>query len=222
MANKTIGLDDALYNYLLSVSLREADPLRQLREETSRLPQAGMQITPEQGQFMALLVRLIGARRILEVGVFTGYSALAMALALPEHGRITACDINETWTATARHYWTMAGVIDKIDLHLAPALETLDSLIAEGQAGLYDLAFIDADKQNYDGYYERCLALLRPGGLLLVDNLLWGGRVIAADADDADTRAIRALNEKIHRDPRVFSSLLAVADGLGLIVKGQV
>lgn len=219
MSNKSIGLDDALYNYLLAVSLREAEPLRRLREETARLPQANMQISPEQGQFMALLVRLIGAKRILEIGVFTGYSALAMALALPEEGRITACDINEAWTVTARRYWEMAGVSGKVDLRLAPALDTLQTLIDDGQAGFYDLAFIDADKENYDGYYERCLTLLRPGGLLLVDNLLWGGQVIAPEANNPDTLAIRALNEKILRDARVFNSLLPVADGLGLVVK---
>ncbi|WP_240342496.1 O-methyltransferase [Methylococcus sp. EFPC2] len=219
MSNKSIGLDDALYNYLLSVSLREPEPLRRLRDETAGLPQANMQIAPEQGQFMALLVRLTGAKRILEVGVFTGYSSLAMALALPEGGQITACDIHEAWTTIARRYWEEAGVADKIELRLAPALDTLDGLLGDGQAGRYDLAFIDADKVNYDGYYERSLKLLRPGGLLLIDNLLWDGRVADPKANDPDTAAIRALNEKIHRDERVHSSLLPVADGLGLVIK---
>lgn len=219
MSNKTVGLDDALYEYLLSISLRETETLRQLRAETATLPQAGMQISPDQGQFMALLVRLIQAKRILEIGVFTGYSSLAMAAALPDDGIITACDISASWTTVARRYWEMAGVSARIDLRLGPALVTLDSLIDEDQAGQYDLAFIDADKANYDGYYERCLNLLRRGGVLLIDNLLWGGQVIDPVANDADTCAIRALNEKIHRDPRVFNSLLPVADGLGVLIK---
>jgi len=219
MSNKNIGLNDTLYDYLLSVSSRESVVQRRLREETARLPQAGMQITPEQGQFMALLAKLIQAKRVLEVGVFTGYSALAVALALPEDGRITACDISEEWTGVAHHYWKEAGVNGKINLLLGPALSTLDELIAGGQSGLYDMAFIDADKENYDGYYERSLQLLRTGGLLLLDNLLWGGKVADPGATDKDTLAIRALNEKIHHDARVVNSLLPVADGLGLVVK---
>jgi predicted O-methyltransferase YrrM len=220
MSNKNMGLSDALYDYLLSVSLRESEVLRQLREETARLPQAGMQITPEQGQFMALLAKLTQAKRVLEIGVFTGYSSLAVAQVLPADGSITACDISEEWTAIARRYWALAGVSDKITLRLGPALATLDKLIVEGNAGKFDLAFIDADKENYDGYYERSLQLLRTGGLLLVDNLLWGGKVADTSVTDRDTQAIRVLNEKIHCDTRVFSSLLPVADGLGLIIKG--
>ncbi len=220
MSNRSIGLDDRLYQYLLSVSLREPEILRRLREETAAIPQAGMQISPEQGQFMALLVKLTGAVRVLEIGVFTGYSSTAFALALPEHGRITAFDISEEWTSVARRYWELAGVADKIDLRLGPAIEKLDTLIAGGQAvGTYDFAFIDADKENYDGYYERALQLLRPGGLLLIDNVLWGGSVADEAKDDVDTAAIRALNRKIHADGRVEISLLPVADGVTLAMK---
>ncbi len=220
MSIKSIGLDDRLYQYLVSVSLREPEILRQLREETSSIPQAGMQISPEQGQFMALLARLTGAVRILEIGVFTGYSSTMLALALPDHGRLTAFDISEDWTSVARRYWRTAGVENKIDLRLGPAIEKLDALIAEGAAeGTYDLAFIDADKENYDGYYERALRLLRPGGLLLIDNVLWSGRVADETVEDADTLAIRALNRKIHADERVSISLLPIADGLTLALK---
>jgi caffeoyl-CoA O-methyltransferase len=217
--NKSVGLDDKLYAYLTAVSLREPAILSRLREETASDPHAGMQIAPEQGQFMALLVKLTGASTILEVGVFTGYSSLAVALAMPPQGRITACDISEHWTAVARRYWVEAGVADRVDLRLGPALATLDALIGEGRSGTYDFAFIDADKENYDGYYERSLALLRPGGLLLIDNVLWGGRVADDRVDDIDTRAIRALNAKIHQDARVIPSLIPVADGLTVALK---
>ncbi len=220
MANKSITLTDDLYRYMTSVSLREPDLLRQLRAETSIDPMAGMQIAPEQGQFMALLVRLMGAAKALEVGVFTGYSALCVALALPAHGKLTACDISEAWTSIAKRYWERAGVAHKIDLRLAPAIDTLDALLAAGHAGSYDFAFIDADKGNYDGYYERTLRLLRSGGLIIIDNVLWDGRVADDRVTDADTRAIRALNEKIHQDPRVTISLIPVADGLTLALKG--
>ncbi len=220
MSHKSIGLDSRLYEYLTTVSLREPDILRQLREETAALPNAGMQIAPDQGQFMALLARLTGAAKVLEVGVFTGYSSLSVALALPGDGLVTAFDISPEWTAVARRYWQRAKVADKIDLRLGPALDGLDALLAEVAAeGSYDFAFIDADKGNYDGYYERALRLLRPGGLLLIDNVLWGGRVADATADDVDTAAIRALNLKIHADPRVDISLLPVADGLTLALK---
>lgn len=220
MSNKSILVTDTIYDYILSSSLREPEVLKQLREETARHVHRSMQIAPEQGQFMALLVELIGARHILEVGVFTGYSSTCLALALPPDGQITACDISEEFTAVARRYWNQAGIANKIDLRLAPALDTLDSLIVEGRSGSYDLAFIDADKANYDGYYERALALLRVGGLLLVDNVLWSGKVIEdAASGDADTAAIRALNEKIHVDPRVSISLLPIADGLTLALK---
>lgn len=216
---KSIVMNQTLYDYLLSVSLREPDVLRALREEAATHPYGGMQIAPEQGQFMALLAELVGARNVLEIGVFTGYSSTRLALALPPEGRITACDINEEFTATARRHWQRAGVEDKIDLRLGPALDTLDGLIAEGRAETYDLAFIDADKENYDGYYERALQLLRTGGLVLIDNVLWGGKVADPAANDADTAAIGALNQKIHADPRVSISLLPIADGLTLALK---
>jgi len=219
MTIKSILVTDALYQYILSTSLREPEVLQQLREETAQHTHSVMQIAPEQGQFMALLVELIGAKKILEIGVFTGYSSTCLALALPPEGRITACDINEKFTDVARRCWAQAGVADKIDLRLAPALETLNSLITAGDAGSYDMAFIDADKTNYDGYYEQSLALLRPGGLLVIDNVLWNGQVIDPSIKDADTQAIRRLNEKIHADPRVSISLLPIADGLTLAVK---
>jgi predicted O-methyltransferase YrrM len=219
MTNKIVQMSDTLYEYILSVSLREPPILRRLREETSGHPRATMQISPEQGQFMSVLIQVMGARRTLEVGVFTGYSALTVALALPLEGRIVACDVSEEWTAMARRYWQEAGVDHKIDLRLAPALETLDDLLARGQAGSFDFAFIDADKGNYDGYYERTLELLRPGGLMAIDNVLWSGRVADPDERDEDTVALRALNEKIHRDERVTPSLLPIADGLTLALK---
>ena len=223
MSYKSIGLDDRLYEYLAAVSLREPDILAQLREETAALPNAGMQIAPDQGQFMALLVKLTGATKVLEVGVFTGYSSLSVTLALPAQGRVTAFDISPEWTAVARRYWERAGVADKIDLRLGAAIDGLDALLKPGDmAGTYDFAFIDADKENYDGYYERALRLLKPGGLLLIDNVLWGGRVADASANDADTVAIRALNLKIHTDSRVDISLLPIADGLTLALKRPV
>lgn len=219
MTKKTLGLDDQLYDYLLSVSLREPDILRQLREETAQLPNARMQIAPEQGQFMALLVQLLGARKTLEVGVFTGYSSLCVALALPPDGKVIACDVSEDYTAVARRYWEAAGVADKIDLRLAPALETLDQLLAERQAGTFDFAFIDADKANYEGYYERSLQLIRPGGLIVIDNVLWSGRVADPASQERNTQMIRALNEKLHHDERISLSLVAIADGLSLALK---
>ena len=219
MTNKTIVLTNELYDYVLSVSLREPAVLKRLREETARDPMARMQIAPEQGQFMALLVQLIGAKKALEIGVFTGYSSLCVALALPAHGKLIACDVSEGWTAVARRYWAEAGVADKIDLRLAPALETLDKLLKQGQADTFDFAFIDADKVGYDAYYERTLQLLRPGGLMLLDNMLRGGRVIDAAERGEDTQAIREINIKLHHDKRVALSLLPVADGLTLALK---
>ena len=219
MSNRTIDLTDSLYDYLLSVSLRETDLQRRLREETAALPMARMQISPEQGQFMALLARLTDARRCIEVGVFTGYSSLAVALALPDDGRIVACDVSEEWTAIARRYWAEAGVAGRIDLRLAPALDTLDALVAAGGAGTYDLAFIDADKTAYLDYYERALLLLRPGGLLMTDNTLWSGRVADPEVGDADTVALRHYNEHLHRDARIDLSLVPIGDGLTLARK---
>jgi caffeoyl-CoA O-methyltransferase len=180
---------------------------------------AGMQISPEQGQFMALLVKLIGARRTLEIGVFTGYSALSVALALPDDGKIVACDVNEEWTTMARKFWQKAGVAHRIDLRLAPALQTLDALLAEGGAGQYDFAFIDADKTGYAAYYERCLQLMRRGGLIAVDNTLWSGSVVDPSVQDDDTRALRAFNDQLHGDERIDLSLLPVGDGLTLARK---
>lgn len=219
MTNKSIRMDDALHDYLLRVSLREPPLWAQLREETARQPMARMQIAPEQGQFMSLLTRLLGVRRALEVGVFTGYSSLCLAAAMPEDGRLLACDTSEEWTAIARRYWQAAGLEARIELRLAPALDTMDALLAQGQAGTFDLVFIDADKENYDGYYERALALLRVGGVVLIDNVLWSGQVADAAVQDDDTRAIRALNAKIHADQRVEISLLPLADGLTLARK---
>ncbi len=219
MSNRSISLTDSLYQYLLDVSLRESGLLLRLREETAADPQARMQISPEQGQFMALLAKLAGARRCVEVGVFTGYSSLCVATGLPDDGRIVACDVSEHWTSIARRYWAEAGVAHKIDLRLAPALETLDSLVAAGEAASYDFAFIDADKTNYVGYYERALVLLRPGGLVVADNTLWSGRVADPEVADEDTVALRHFNEHLHRDSRVDLSVLPVGDGLTLARK---
>lgn len=219
MAGRTLNLSPQLYDYLLAHSLREPEALRELREETAPIRHAGMQIGPEQGQFMALLVRLMNARRTIEVGVFTGYSSLAVALALPPEGRIVACDVSEEWTAMARKYWTKAGVAQKIDLRLAPAVKTLDALLAEGGAGGYDFAFIDADKTNYLEYYERCLKLLRQGGIVAADNTLWSGAVADPSVKDADTEAIRKFNDTLHRDSRVAISMLPLGDGLTLALK---
>jgi caffeoyl-CoA O-methyltransferase len=219
MSNRSITLTDPIYQYMNDVSLREAPVLRALREETAALTQRSMQIAPEQGQFMALLVRLLRARRCLEIGVFTGYSSLATALALPADGRVVACDVSEEWTAIARRYWEQGGVAHKIDLHIAPATCTLDALLQQGQAGTFDLAFIDADKTNYRAYYDRTLQLLRPGGLVLIDNTLWSGRVADPAVNDPDTVALRELNTALLRDERVDLSLLPVGDGLTLALK---
>jgi caffeoyl-CoA O-methyltransferase len=215
MANRTLNLDGALYEYLLAHSLREHPAQVALREATKPLPHGGMQIGPEQGQFMAMLVRLIGARRAIEIGVFTGYSALTVALALPEDGRLLACDVSDEYTRIGRPYWQAAGVMHKIDLQLAPARQTLDAKLAAGEAGQYDFAFIDADKTAYDDYYERCLELIRPGGLIAIDNVLWSGSV-ARPAKTADTAALQALNDKLHYDERIDLSLLPIGDGLTL------
>lgn len=219
MSNRTITMDDRLYQYLLGASLREPDVLARLRAETMKLPGSGMQISPEQGQFLGLLVKLMGARLILEVGTFTGYSALAMALALPNDGQLVACDVSEEWTTTARRYWKEAGVDARIELRLAPALKTLGSLLEAGAAGSFDLIFIDADKGNYLAYYEAGLELLRRGGLIAIDNTLWDGRVADPAADDDDTQAIRAFNSALHDDARIDLSLVPIGDGLTLARK---
>lgn len=220
MTDKPLNLDPALYAYLQKVSLREPAVLTELRAETARHPAAIMQISPEQGQFMALLVRLLGAKRTLEVGTFTGYSTLVVALALPPDGKVIACDKDPAATAIAQKYWQQAGVADKIDLRLGPALATLDRLLAEGAAGQFDFAFIDADKRNYSAYYERALQLLRPGGLIAIDNVLWSGRVADPDVTDERTQAIRNLNAALQADARLATlSLVPIADGLTLALK---
>ena len=221
MSRRTLSLDDRLYDYVLEASLREHPALAELRAETRDHPRAQMQIAPEQGQLFALLVKLIGARRTIEVGVFTGYSALAVALALPDDGRVLACDVSDEYTQIARRYWRRAGVADKIELVLEPAVTTLDARLAAGEAGRFDFAFIDADKTNYDAYYERCLRLLRTGGLIAIDNTLWSGRVAQPvdPAKDADTAALQALNLKLRDDQRVDLSLLPLGDGLTLARK---
>jgi predicted O-methyltransferase YrrM len=219
MSNRSIGLDPGLYDYLLRASLREHPALARLRADTASHPRVNMQIAPEQGQFMALLAKLIGATHCIEVGVFTGYSSLAVALALPQRGRLVACDLSEEYTDLARPYWEEAGVTAKIDLRIAPALQTLDGLLAEGGAGGYDFGFIDADKGAYADYYERLLTLVRPGGLIAVDNTLWNGAVADAGNDEPDTVAIRAFNEKLRDDERVDLSLVPIGDGLTLARK---
>jgi caffeoyl-CoA O-methyltransferase len=216
MANKTIGLSDELAAYVVDVGTREPAVLARLREETAALPQHDMQIAPEQGAFLALLVELIGARRCIEVGTFTGYSSTVVALALPDDGHLVCCDVSEEWTSLARKYWDEAGVAAKIDLRIAPAAETLDRLLADGEQSAFDFAFVDADKAGYDGYYERLLRLVRPGGLIAFDNTLWGGAVLDPDPEDEDTRALRALNVKLADDERVSLCLLPVADGVTL------
>lgn len=219
MTRRTNWLPDELYRYLLDVSLRDDPVLRRLREETAGLEQANMQIGPDQGQFMGLLLELIDARLVLEVGTFTGYSALAMALALPDDGRLVACDLSEEWTSIGRRYWEEAGVAHKIELRLGPAVDTLEALLAEGHEGAFDFVFIDADKEGYEDYYELSLRLLRKGGLIAVDNVLWEGKVVDPDATDPDTEAIRAFNLKVADDERVSVSLVAIGDGLTLARK---
>ncbi len=219
MSSRTLGLGDDLHAYLLATGLRESDVARRLRAATAALPMARMQISPEQGALMQLLVRLTGARHTLEVGTFTGYSALVVAEALPPDGSVLACDVSVEWTAIGRRFWEEAGVVGRIDLRLAPALDTLDALLAQGAAGRFDFAFIDADKANYDAYYERALVLVRTGALVAIDNTLWSGAVIDPTRQDADTVAIRALNLKLRDDPRVDMVLLPVGDGLTLARK---
>ena len=218
MTRRSLNVDDALYQYLIDHSVREHPAQAALREATRAHPHVGMQISPDQGQFMALLVRLMGARQAIEIGVFTGYSALTVAMALPDDGRLLACDISDEYTRIGRPFWQQAGVARKIDLRLAPALETLDAQLAAGAAGRYDFAFIDADKTGYDAYYERCLKLLRPGGLVAIDNTLWSGAV-ARPSGDADTLALQRLNLKLHGDERIDLSMLHIGDGLTLARK---
>lgn len=219
MSSRNAFIKESIYNYLLENSLRELPILKKLREETQKMPLGRMQISPDQGQLMAMLVRLIAPKKILEVGTFTGYSSLVMALALPENGKLIACDISEKYTLMAQRFWKEAGVADKIELRLGNATKTLDMIIDEGLSGTFDMAFIDADKESYKIYYEKCLELLSPGGLILIDNVLWYGRPADHDAADADTVAIREFNKLVYKDSRVDISLLSVGDGLTLARK---
>jgi caffeoyl-CoA O-methyltransferase len=214
-------LDDNVYDYLLDISLRDTPVQKALRDETDNLEWARMQISPDQAQFMALLVRLINARKAIEVGTFTGYSALSVAQAMPDDGVVVACDISEEWTSIGRRFWQQAGVAHKIELHVAPAAETLSSLIEDGQSGTYDFAFIDADKVNQLTYYELCMQLIHPGGLIAVDNVLWGGDVADPANHNEDTEAIRTFNQFIYQDARVDISLVPIGDGLTLARKKE-
>jgi predicted O-methyltransferase YrrM len=219
VSRRTWGIDEKVRKYLLDHSLREPPAAAELRAVTAKLPYGGMQISPEQGQLMALLVQSIGARRAIEIGTFTGYSALWVASALPADGRLVCCDVSAEWTAVGKPYWEKAGVAGRIDLRIGPAMATLDRLLDDGGAEAYDFAFIDADKTGYDGYYERCLKLLRRGGLIGIDNVLWGGDVADPKKRSDDTLALRALNDKLHRDERVTLSMLPIGDGLTLALK---
>ena len=219
MSNATLGLPEELNAYLLDVGVREPALLRQLRDETAAMPEHDMQIAPEQGALMALLVELTGARRCLEVGTFTGYSSLSVALALPADGRLVCIDLSREWTDVARRYWAQAGVADKIELRLGPALDTLDAMVAEGQAGTFDFAFLDADKDNYPAYADRILTLLRRGGLMAIDNVFWGGEVAQPEVDNVSVRGIRELNRILASDERVSLSMVPIADGLTLARK---
>ncbi len=219
MFKNTLGLPDPLHDYILDNSLKELSVLTELRQETENHKQARMQISPDQGQLIALLIRLMSARRVLEIGVFTGYSSLTIALALPSDGVLVACDISEEYTAIAKRYWRQAGVQGKIDLRIAPALETLDSLLESGQAETFDFAFVDADKANYSNYYDRALKLLRPGGLMAIDNVLWSGRVADVQSTDKIVQTMRIFNQKVAQDDRVQVSLLPLGDGITLALK---
>ena len=219
MSVRNIGLPDNVYEYLVAHSVRDSAIKRRLREETAKLPLGMMQIGADQGQFMGLLVELIGARRALEIGTFTGYSSLCVAEAMGPQGRMVCCDISEEFTSIARRYWREAGVADRIDLRLAPAAETLDKLLAVGEAGKFDFAFIDADKTGYDIYYERALRLVRPGGLIAIDNVLWGGDVANPEDQTEDTVAIRRLNDKLAKDDRITLAMVSIGDGLSLARK---
>ncbi|HEB55652.1 MAG TPA: methyltransferase domain-containing protein [Gammaproteobacteria bacterium] len=220
MANQTLNLTPELLAYLREHGLRESPVLAELRAATALLPEAVMQISPEQGQFMAFLLRLMGAKQVLEIGTFTGYSTLWLASALPEGGQVVTCDRNREWTDMARQYWERAGLAHRITLRLGDARETLQTLQEAGESDTYDFAFIDADKANYDAYYEACLTLVRPGSLIAIDNTLWGGAVIDPNATDPDTEAIRRLNRKLRDDQRVEVVMVPVGDGVTLVRRG--
>ena len=219
MARSTLTLTDSLREYILDVSLREHPLLQALREETATHPDAKMQISPDQGQFMATLLRMIQARSVLEIGTFTGYSALAMALVLPPDGHLTACDVSEDFTNIARGYWSKAGVNDRITLHIAPASKTLSQLIADGKQNSFDAAFIDADKESYDLYYEYSLTLIRPGGIIMIDNVLRGGDAADPTTESLSTQSIQSLNQKLHQDSRIHLTLVPIGDGLTIAQK---
>jgi len=219
MANQSISLSADLYDYLLSTGLREPNILQQLRAATEHVELSVMRSAPEQGQFMAMLLRLMGAKRVLEVGTYTGYATLWMALALPDDGKVVSCDISKQWTAVGQHFWAAAGVKHKIDLHLKPALKTLQALLDDGAQESFDFAFIDADKINYQNYFEACLQLIRPGGLIVIDNVLWGGSVLDVSDREDSTKAIRTFNQYLHEDQRVDIVMLPIADGITLAQK---
>ena len=219
MSSDTIELNQSLRDYLINVSVKEPGVLKDLREETLQLDEFHMQISPEQGSFLSFLVKLINAKHTLDIGVFTGYSSLVVALQLPQNGYVTACDTNEEWTEIAQKYWKEAKVEDKIDLHIAPAVETLEKLISNGNEGLYDFSFIDADKINYQHYFEQSLTLVRKGGVIAIDNVLWGGRVLDNSDTEPATRAIREFNSKLYKDDRVAISMIPIGDGLTLAQK---
>jgi O-methyltransferase len=216
MSSRTIALDDRLYSYLLDVTVPENDAQKGLRETTQTMTNGGMQISPEQGRFMAFLVGALGVRRALEIGTFTGYSALCVAQALPADGKLVCCDVSAEWTAVGQKVWREAGVADRIELHVGPAIDTLAALRSQGLEGGFDFAFIDADKPNYDAYYEHCLALARPGGIIAVDNVLWSGAVADPADDSPSAVTLKALNKKMFSDPRVDAVMLPIGDGLTL------
>lgn len=219
MSSSTIGLSSELRKYMLDVSFRDDEILRQLREETLILKEAQMQISPEQGAFLSILTKLLNAKKTLDIGVFTGYSSLVVARELPDDGLVVACDTSIEWTSIAKKYWKLAGVDNKVDLHLAPAIETLEKLIEDGRESTFDFSFIDADKINYQSYYEKSLILVKPGGIIAVDNVLWSGQVIDEADFEPATRAIRSFNEKLYQDDRVSISMVPIGDGLTLAYK---
>ena len=219
MSNRTLSIDDRTYDYLCDVSINEPDLLRQLREETAQLEYSVMQISPEQGQFMSLLIKMMAAKRAIEIGTFTGYSSICVASAMPEEGRLICCDISPQWTSIAEKYWALAGLEEKIELYTQPAEQTLQKLLDDGAEKTFDFIFIDADKQNYISYYEMALRLLRKGGIIAVDNTLWSGAVADPENIEPGTRAIRRFNDMLKEDKRVSSSLLTIGDGLTLILK---